>query len=90
MNIGGCGQADQCDCDKHHSQRQGERAEIRPRSFDEETEDARGYRRQDEAKKCHDHPKHQNLQTVLNPAASGQDEIGRAEIGNLEALPLPH
>ena len=41
-------------------------------------------------KKCHDHPKHQNLQTVLNPAASGQDEIGRAEIGNLEALPLPH
>ena len=41
-------------------------------------------------KKCHVHPKHQNLQTVLNPAASGQDEIGRAEIGNLEALPLPH
>src|SRR5215472_5593488 len=61
MDIRGRRQTDQRNQYEDDPQRQRERAEVRPGSIDEQTEDARGYRRQHDVQNCNDNPKHRTL-----------------------------
>src|ERR1700757_4936499 len=90
MDVRGRCQTDQRYYHKHYSQGQGESAEIRSRSIDEEAEDCGRDCRENEIQYCYDDPEHQILQTPAVLRDRGTNRLLWSDVIAAGAQLAPH